>query len=64
MANILITLVLLPLIAGFVVLFLPNKAKSLLKGLALVISIITFILAVRIFAVGAGDDAGGDGAPG
>ncbi|MHC4174086.1 MAG: NADH-quinone oxidoreductase subunit 5 family protein [Planctomycetota bacterium] len=41
--------VFLPLIVGFVLLFLPNKLKSTSRGLMLIISIITFILGIKIF---------------
>ncbi len=50
--NILCILVFLPLIVGFVLLFLPNKMKSMSRALALIISVITFVLAVRIFISG------------
>jgi len=49
--------VFLPLIAGFVMLFLPNKVRSLSKLVTLIISVITFVLAVRIFRVGSPDFA-------
>ncbi len=44
--------VFLPLIAGFVLLFLPSKLTSLFKGLTLLISAAVFVLAIRIFALG------------
>ncbi len=50
--NILCILVFLPLIVGFVLLFLPNKFKSVSRALALIISIITFILGIKIFTGG------------
>ena len=50
--NILSIPVFLPLIVGFVLLFLPNKLKSLSRALTLIISIITFILGIRIFTGG------------
>ena len=50
--NILAFIVFLPLIAGFVLLFLPNRMKRLSAILTLVISAVTFVLAIRIFAVG------------
>jgi len=50
--NILSVPVFLPLIAGFVLLFLPNRTNSLSKALTLVISIITFVFSIRIFALG------------
>ena len=52
MDNILLVPVFLPLIAGFVLLFLPNKISLLSKALALIISIITLVLAVKIFNLG------------
>jgi len=50
--NILCIPVFLPLIAGFVLLFLPNKMKPVSRALALIISVIAFVLAVRIFISG------------
>ena len=50
--NILVVTVFLPLVTGFVLLFLPNKARLLNKALTLIISIVTFVLAIRIFARG------------
>jgi formate hydrogenlyase subunit 3/multisubunit Na+/H+ antiporter MnhD subunit len=55
--NILPYIVFLPLIAGFVLLFLPNKARSLFKALTLIISVITFVLSIRIFTLGQSDYA-------
>ena len=49
MDKILLITVLLPLAAGFIALFLPNKTKSLTKSITLIISIVTFVLAIRIF---------------
>ncbi len=49
--------VFLPLIAGFLLLFLPNRIKSLSRGLTLIISVITFALAIRIFNLGQGEYA-------
>jgi len=45
-------LVFLPLAVGFVLLFLPNTIKSLSKALTLIISVIAFALAIRIFYLG------------
>jgi formate hydrogenlyase subunit 3/multisubunit Na+/H+ antiporter MnhD subunit len=42
-------LVFLPLIVGFVLLFLPNSLRQLSKLLAVLISVITFAFAVQIF---------------
>jgi formate hydrogenlyase subunit 3/multisubunit Na+/H+ antiporter MnhD subunit len=42
-------LVFLPLVAGFGLLFLPNKLRHLSKALTLVISVFALVLAVRIF---------------
>lgn len=44
--------VFLPLIAGFVMLFLPNKARLLPKALTLIISAFVFVQAIRIFNLG------------
>ncbi len=44
--------VFLPLIVGFVLLFLPNKMKSVSRALTLIISVITFILGIKIFTGG------------
>jgi formate hydrogenlyase subunit 3/multisubunit Na+/H+ antiporter MnhD subunit len=44
--------VFLPLIAGFVLLFLPNRTKWLSAVLTLIISVVTFVLVIRIFAGG------------
>jgi formate hydrogenlyase subunit 3/multisubunit Na+/H+ antiporter MnhD subunit len=44
--------VFLPLIVGFVLLFLPNRTKWLSAVLTLIISALTFALAIRIFASG------------
>jgi len=44
--------VLLPLVAGFILLFLPNRIKFLPKALTLIISVLTFGLAIRLFAIG------------
>ncbi len=52
MDRILLNIILLPLIAGFVLLFVPNKIKGLSKALALVISAVSFIWAVKIFSNG------------
>jgi formate hydrogenlyase subunit 3/multisubunit Na+/H+ antiporter MnhD subunit len=50
--NILVKTIFLPLIAGFVLLFLPNRIRLLSKGLTLVISVLTFVFAIRIFNLG------------
>lgn len=47
--NILLFIVFLPLIVGFALLFLPNAARALSKQLTLVISAITFVMAILIF---------------
>ena len=49
MNNILCNIIFLPLIAGFVVLFFPNRIKPLSKAVTLVISILTCMWAFRIF---------------
>ncbi len=56
-SNVLSVCVFLPLIVGFVLLFLPNRINLLSRALALIISAITFILACRIFKAGAPDFA-------
>jgi formate hydrogenlyase subunit 3/multisubunit Na+/H+ antiporter MnhD subunit len=50
--NILTITVFWPLIAGFVLLFLPSKIKILPKVLTLFISALTLGLAIRIFTIG------------
>ena len=50
--NVLCIPVFLPLVVGFVLLFLPNKFKSVSRALALIISAITFILGIKIFIGG------------
>ncbi|MFZ2149100.1 MAG: proton-conducting transporter membrane subunit [Sedimentisphaerales bacterium] len=47
--NILCVSVFLPLIVGFVLLFLPNKFKSVSRALTFIISAVTFVLSIRIF---------------
>jgi len=54
--RILLIEVFLPLIVGFVLLFLPNRLRSLSAALALILSIVTFAIAVRIFFWGTYDD--------
>ena len=49
--------VFLPLIVGFVLLFLPNRLSSVSRLLALVVSAVAFVLAVRIFTGGQSDYA-------
>ncbi len=49
MDNILCNIIFLPLIVGFVILFLPNRMKILSRVVTLVISILTCVWAVRIF---------------
>ena len=44
--------VLLPLIIGFIMLFLPSRFSALFKALTLILSILTFILAIVIFSSG------------
>jgi formate hydrogenlyase subunit 3/multisubunit Na+/H+ antiporter MnhD subunit len=50
--NILSVPVFLPLIVGFIMLFLPNRINRLSRALTFIISIIAFIFSVRIFALG------------
>ena len=52
MDKILLVPVFLPLIAGFVLLFLPSRMRALSKVLTLVISVVALVLAVRIFTSG------------
>ncbi|MHC4150005.1 MAG: NADH-quinone oxidoreductase subunit 5 family protein [Planctomycetota bacterium] len=49
MDNTLLIPIFLPLIAGFVMLFLPNRMRVLCAALTLIISVATFILGIRIF---------------
>lgn len=53
--NFLNICVFLPLIVGFMLLFLPNSLKSVSRALTFLISIITFILGIKIFTDGSGD---------
>ncbi len=55
MDNILFVTVFLPLAAGFVLLFLPNKIRLLSKILTMVLSVVTFWLAIKIFRFGSAD---------
>lgn len=50
--KILLVPVFVPLIAGFLLLFLPDKVKALGKDLALLISVVAFVAAVKIFNAG------------
>ncbi len=52
MDKTLLILVFLPLIAGFVMLFLPNMIKTLSKILTLLISAFVFVKAIQIFNLG------------
>jgi formate hydrogenlyase subunit 3/multisubunit Na+/H+ antiporter MnhD subunit len=45
-------LIFLPLIAGFIMLFLPNRMKLLFKALTLIISAFVFIKSIQIFNLG------------
>ena len=49
-STILSTLILLPLIGGFVLLFVPAHYKDTIKGSALLISLITFVLSLYLWA--------------
>ena len=44
--------VFLPLIAGFVMLFLPNRLRLLSKALTLIISAFVFVWSIQIFNLG------------
>ncbi len=57
MDNILSITVFLPLIAGFVLLFLPNKMRYFFKGFTLIISAYVFIRSIQIFRFGSPDCA-------
>ena len=50
--NILYVSVFLPLIAGFVLLFLPNKLKSVSRALTFIVSVVAFVLGIKIFTGG------------
>jgi formate hydrogenlyase subunit 3/multisubunit Na+/H+ antiporter MnhD subunit len=50
--KILLIPVLLPLIAGFVMLFLPKKIRLLSKVITLIISAFVFVKSIQIFALG------------
>ena len=52
MDNVLVISVFLPLIAGFVLLFLPNRIRFLAKILTLAISVFVFVKSVQIFNLG------------
>ena len=52
MDKILLVPVFLPLIAGFVLLFLPNRFRSISSVLTLIISVVTFVLGITIFTGG------------
>jgi formate hydrogenlyase subunit 3/multisubunit Na+/H+ antiporter MnhD subunit len=54
--RILLIEVFLPLIVGFVLLFLPNRLKALSAGLALIVSVVALALSIRIFVLGAYND--------
>ncbi len=47
--------VFLPLIIGFILMFMPNKLSSLFRALTLIISIIAFVIAISIFTSGGFD---------
>jgi formate hydrogenlyase subunit 3/multisubunit Na+/H+ antiporter MnhD subunit len=55
--NILSITVFLPLIAGFVLLFLPNRMRYFFKGFTLIISAFVFIRSIQIFRLGVPDFA-------
>ncbi len=57
MDNILSITVFLPLIAGFVLLFLPNRMRYFFKGFTLIISAFVFIRSIQIFRLGVPDFA-------
>jgi formate hydrogenlyase subunit 3/multisubunit Na+/H+ antiporter MnhD subunit len=45
-------LIFLPLIAGFIMLFLPNRMKLLFKALTLIISAFVFVKSIQVFKLG------------
>jgi formate hydrogenlyase subunit 3/multisubunit Na+/H+ antiporter MnhD subunit len=53
--NILYISVFLPLIVGFLMLFLPNKIKSVSRALTFIISAVAFVLGIKIFTGGESD---------
>ncbi len=53
--NPMCVIVFLPLIAGFIAMFIPNMLKGLTKLAALIISIYTLVLAIQIHQTGATD---------
>ena len=57
MDTTLLILVLLPLITGFVTLFLPSRLKSFFQTLTLLVSAYVFIKSIQIFISGVGDYA-------
>ncbi len=52
MDRVLLTIIFMPLAVGFVLLFLPNRVRSLSKALTLGVSVVTFALGVLIFVRG------------
>lgn len=53
--NILFVSVFLPLIVGFILLFLPNKLKSVSRALTFIISVVALVLGIKIFTGGESD---------
>lgn len=53
--NILYISVFMPLIVGFLMLFLPNNIKSVSRALTFIISVVTFVLGIKIFTGGESD---------
>jgi len=47
--NVLLFIVFLPLIIGFVLLFLPNRFNLFSRGISLIVSVVTFALGIKIF---------------
>ncbi|MCK4751881.1 MAG: NADH dehydrogenase [Planctomycetes bacterium] len=52
MDNNLLISIFLPLIAGFILLFVPNRARAFCKAVTLIISVVAFVLAINIFKAG------------
>ncbi|MHC4458641.1 MAG: NADH-quinone oxidoreductase subunit 5 family protein, partial [Planctomycetota bacterium] len=52
MVETLPVLIFLPLIAGFIMLFLPNRMKLLFKALTLIISAFVFVKSIQVFKLG------------
>ncbi len=47
--NVLLFIVFLPLVVGFVLLFLPSRFNLFSRGISLIVSVVTFALGIKIF---------------